>query len=107
MGLFCGSMRLLKREQKNPPVFRLRDLGPSGGTRTHDIQLPKRFSAFFIGVYSVLSSFLFKPAYFLLLLFPLFPCIPVLSVVLHVVSRSALAKPQSMGSHAVGEHCTF
>ncbi len=39
-------------------------------------------------------------------LFPLFPSVTALSVVLHVVGRSALARPQSMGSYTVGEHCT-
>ena len=54
--------------------------------------LPKRFSAFFIVVYSNLSSFLLQPSYFLAILFPLFPCIPALSVVLHVVSGKVSAR---------------
>ena len=52
----------------------------------------KRFSAFFIVVYSNLSSFLLQPSYFLAILFPLFPCIPALSVVLHVVSGKVSAR---------------
>ena len=55
-------------------------------------KIPKRFSAFFIVVYSNLSSFLLQPSYFLAILFPLFPCIPALSVVLHVVSGKVSAR---------------
>ena len=66
--------------------------GPRWETRTPGLMVPKRFSAFFIVVYSNLSSFLLQPSYFLAILFPLFPCIPALSVVLHVVREPFLTR---------------
>lgn len=65
---------------------------PRAAARTWASRSQKRFSAFFIVVYSNLSSFLLQPSYFLAILFPLFPCIPALSVVLHVVSGKVSAR---------------
>ena len=66
--------------------------GPSGETRTPDILFPKRFSVFFIVVYSSLWNYPLQSNYFLALLFPLFPSAPALSVVKHVVKEPFLTR---------------
>ena len=55
-------------------------------------RVPKRFSAFFIVIYNSLWFFSLKSDYFLVLLFPLFPCTPMLSVVLHMVREPFLTR---------------
>ena len=74
------------------PWWRPYNCGPSGETRTPDILLPKRFSVFFIVVYSSLWNYPIQSNYFLALLFPLFPSAPALSVVKHVVKEPFLTR---------------
>ena len=74
------------------PWWRPYNCGPSGETRTPDILLPKRFSVFFIVIYSSLWNYPLQSNYFLALLFPLFPSAPTLSVVKHVVKEPFLTR---------------
>ena len=66
-----------------------RTFGPSGATRTHDIQLPNLSGILFSLVYSGFQCFLICFTYSLTLLSPLFPSVPTPYVVIYVVKNAS------------------
>ena len=65
--------------------------GPSGATRTHDIQLPNLSGKLFLLIYSGFKLFPVCFTYSLTLLSPLFPGVPASSVVIYVVKNASLS----------------
>ena len=66
-----------------------RTSGPSGATRTHDIQLPNLSGIPFPLVYSGFQPFSIYFTYSLALLSPLFPGVPEPYVVIYVVKNAS------------------